>query len=109
MTRNLKGTNIQLFNQMLKYPLTENLVEKARMLELAGDPTRIRIFCLLFQTKEACVSDIAQSLNMSISAISHQLQLLKDNGLVETKRMGQNICYSLKENEFTRQLKKIIC
>lgn len=94
---------------MLKYPLTEKLDQKARLLELAGDPTRIRIFCLLFKHEEICVSDIAEGLGMSISAVSHQLQLLKDNGLVETKRMGQNICYSLHENDFTGDLKKIIC
>ena len=79
------------------------------MLELAGDPTRIRIFCVLFQAKEVCVTDIAESLGMSVSAISHQLQLLKDNGLVDSKRMSQNICYSLKENEYTKHLKRIIC
>lgn len=92
-----------------KYRLSSDLETKSRLLELAGDPTRIRILCVLFQAQEVCVSDIAKSLEMSISAISHQLQLLKDNGLVETKREGQNICYSLKENEFTKRLKKIIC
>ncbi len=55
------------------------------------------------------MSDIAASVEMSVPAVSHQLQLLKDNGLVETKRMGQNICYSLHKNEFTKQLQKIIC
>lgn len=94
---------------MLKYSLSQNLEQKARILELAGDPTRIRIFCILFKHEKACVSDIAESLDMTISAVSHQLQLLKDNGLVETERMGQMICYSLHENELTRQLKKIIC
>lgn len=92
-----------------KYRLNSDLEQKSRLLALAGDPTRIRILCVLFQAKDVCVSDIAKSLEMTISATSHQLQLLKDNGLVETKRMGQNICYSLRKNEFTRKLKKIIC
>ncbi len=92
-----------------KYPLTKDLEAKSRLLELVGDSTRIRILCVLFQAKDVCVSDIAKSLEMSVSAISHQLQLLKDNGLVATTRMGQNICYSLHKNEFTRKLQKIIC
>lgn len=92
-----------------KLKLSNDLETKARLLALAGDPTRIRILCLLFQTKEGCVSDIAKSLNMTISAISHQLQLLRDNRLVETKRQGQMICYSLKESRFTKQLERIIC
>ncbi len=92
-----------------KFQLSPDLEGKARLLALAGDPTRIRIFCVLFQYPEACVSDVASSLDMSVSAVSHQLQALKDNGLVETRRLGQNICYALKNNDFTRKLKKIIC
>lgn len=92
-----------------KYQLSQDLESKARLLGLAGDPTRIRILCVFFQNKEVCVSDIAESLEMSISAISHQLQLLKDNRLVDTKRVGQNIRYSLRKNKYTDLLKKIIC
>lgn len=92
-----------------KYRLSSDLGNKARLLALAGDPTRIRILCVLFQARDVCVTDIAKSLDMTVSATSHQLQLLKDNGLLTTKRMGQNICYSLKENGFTKQLKQIIC
>ncbi|MBI4050315.1 MAG: winged helix-turn-helix transcriptional regulator [Candidatus Doudnabacteria bacterium] len=92
-----------------KIQLSQNLEEKARLLELAGDPTRVRILCALYQYEDVCVSDIAESLNMTVSAISHHLQLLKDNGLVETRRMGQNICYSLVNSDFTKKLKKIVC
>lgn len=97
------------YQVLRKFRLSPDLEEKARLLELAGDPTRIRILCVLFQNEKVCVSDIAKSLDMSISAVSHQLQLLKDNGLVDTERQGQNICYSLRKNDFTRNLKKIIC
>lgn len=106
----LKHSNITYVSPISKkYRLSADLEVKSRLLALAGDPTRIRILCVLFQNKEVCVGDIAESLDMTISAISHQLQLFKDNGLVETKRMGQMICYSLKENGFTRKLKKIVC
>lgn len=92
-----------------KIELTPELEEKAKMLSLAGDPTRIRIFCFMFEHKEACVSDIASALDMSVAAISHHLQLMKENGLFDTERVGQTICYSLVHTPFTKQLKKIVC
>ena len=92
-----------------RYALSRDLESKARLLALAGDQTRIRILCVLFQNQEVCVSDIGNSLGMSVSAISHQLRLLKANNLVGTKRVGQNICYFLHKSNYTNQLKKIIC
>lgn len=93
----------------IKFPLDDNLVKKARALELAGDPTRIRILCFMFKYRKACVSDIAESLEMSIASISHHLQVMRDNGFFTTERMGQNICYILVENEIVKHLEKIIC
>lgn len=92
-----------------KFPLDEELIKKARLLELAGDPTRIRILCFMFKYKKACVSDIAGSLDMSIASISHHLQVMRDNGFFTTERMGQNICYNLVENDAVKHLEKIIC
>lgn len=91
------------------YRLSQDLENKAKLLALAGDDTRIRILCVLFQHPEVCVSDIAASVKMSISAISHHLQLLRDNGVVTTKRLGQNICYGLKQTKYTKQLRNLIC
>lgn len=92
-----------------KVQLTPELEEKAKLLSLAGDPTRIRIFCFMYEHKEACVSDIAGALDMSVAAISHHLQLMKEHGLFDTERVGQTICYSLVQTPFIKQLKKIIC
>ncbi|MBI2355877.1 MAG: winged helix-turn-helix transcriptional regulator [Candidatus Doudnabacteria bacterium] len=89
--------------------LTKDLARRARLLELAGNPTRIRILCVLYERGEVCVSDIAKSLNMSIASISHHLQIMKDNGLVEDERMGNSICYKPVKNELTNKLKKFIC
>lgn len=110
---------IQVFKRILellmeqkdykKLKLTDELVRKARMLELAGDPTRIRILCFMFRYKKACVTDIAESLEMSIASISHHLQIMKDNGYFTTERMGVNICYILVESDFIAKLEKIIC
>lgn len=91
------------------YALTPELARKARLLELAGDPTRLRILCFMFERKEACVSTIAQALGESIANISRHLQIMRDNGYFETERRGTTICYRLIRNDFTRQLRKIVC
>ena len=59
-----------------------------------GDSTRIKILYVLFQS-EMCVCDIAQLLNMSQSAISHQLRVLKQAQLVKYRREGKTVFYSL--------------
>ncbi len=94
---------------MKKYPLTTETEKLARWLALAGDPTRLRIFCLLYEQEEACVTQIAESLGMTLANISQHLQLMRDNGLCEAERRGNTICYRLIRNDFTKQLKIIVC
>ena len=62
-----------------------------------GDSTRIRILYVLSENEE-CVGDIAQILNMTQSAISHQLRILKQNKLVKVRRDGKQIYYSLADD-----------
>lgn len=59
-----------------------------------GDPTRLRIVSALSQ-RELCVCDIAASLGISQSAISHQMRQLRDLGLVRARRDGRLVYYSL--------------
>lgn len=59
-----------------------------------GDPTRLRIVSALSQ-RELCVCDISASLGMSQSAISHQMRLLRDLGLVRSRRDGRLVYYAL--------------
>ncbi len=94
---------------MKKYPLTQETEKLARLLALAGDSTRLRIICLLYEQEEACVTQISDSLGMTIANISQHLQLLRDNGLCEAERRGNTICYRLIHNDFTKQLKTIVC
>ena len=65
-----------------------------RFFRVFGDSTRIRILYVLFES-ELCVCDIAQLLNMTQSAISHQLRILKQNRLVKSRREGKSVYYSL--------------
>lgn len=58
------------------------------------DPTRIRILFILFET-EVCVCDLAKALNMTQSAVSHQLRILKQSRLIKNRREGKSVFYSL--------------
>ncbi len=92
-----------------KIPLNAELTKRARLLSLAGDETRIRVFCFMFEYGEACVSDIAESLGVPINTVSHHLRMMKDVGLLMSERMGTNICYKLIRDEFVNNLEKTVC
>ena len=72
-------------------PEEEILYDLAELFKVFGDSTRIKILYVLFQS-EMCVCDI---LNMSQSAISHQLRVLKQAQLVKYRREGKTVFYSL--------------
>ena len=75
-------------------PDEEVLYDLAELYKIFGDSTRIKILYALFEA-ELCVCDIAQVLDMTQSAISHQLRLLKASELVKFRREGKTIFYSL--------------
>lgn len=78
-------------------PREEVLYDLAELFKVFGDSTRIKIICALFES-EMCVCDIANLLNMTQSAISHQLRVLKSNRLVKYRRDGKVIYYSLEDD-----------
>jgi ArsR family transcriptional regulator len=80
-----------------KLPDEEELYDLAELFKIFGDSTRIRILFVLFES-EVCVCDIAQALNMTQSAISHQLKILKQSKLVKSRREGKSIFYSLADS-----------
>lgn len=75
-------------------PKEETLNELADLFKVFGDATRIKIICALFQS-EMCVCDIAFLLQMTQSAISHQLRVLKSARLVKYRKEGKVVYYSL--------------
>ena len=77
-----------------KMPEDEKLYDLAELFKVFGDTTRIKILYALFE-EEMCVCDIADLLNMTQSAISHQLRVLKSARLVKFRRAGKIIYYSL--------------
>jgi len=62
-----------------------------------ADPTRVNILCILAEG-EQCVGDIAEAVQISQSAISHQLRMLKQMHLIKFRREGKNILYSLADD-----------
>ena len=94
---------------MKRYSLNKEIKEKALLLSLAGEPTRIRILCALFDNPGICVHEISEAVGTSIALASHHLQAMKEGGLVEGERHGQTICYCVKKNKHTKMLKQFIC
>ena len=78
-------------------PQEENLYDLAELFKVFGDTTRVKILYALFAA-EMCVCDIAALLNMSQSAISHQLRVLKQARLVKFRRQGKVVYYSLDDD-----------
>ena len=78
-------------------PQGEELKNLADFFKVFGDPTRIRILSVLFKS-EMCVCDLASTLDMTQSAISHQLRLLKQMKLVKNRREGKTVFYSLADD-----------
>lgn len=85
-------------------PEKETLEAIAELFKGFADPTRVRILSLLAR-QELCVTDIADRVQISQSAVSHQLRLLKQMHLIKFRREGKNILYSLADDHVLTILK----
>lgn len=81
-------------------PKEEELYALADLYKIFGDSTRIKILYVLSRA-EMCVCDIAKVLDMTVSAISHQLKILKRARLVKFRRDGKTVFYSLADDHVT--------
>ncbi len=77
-----------------KMPKAEDIAVQAGLYKLLGDPTRLRLLQALAMT-EMCVCDLAALLGSTLSAVSHQLRLLRTSGLVRCRKEGKMVYYSL--------------
>ena len=82
-------------------PEEEILYDLAELFKVFGDTTRIKILYALF-SNEMCVCDIADLLNMTHSAISHQLRVLKQARLVKFRKEGKTVYYSLDDSHISQ-------
>jgi DNA-binding transcriptional ArsR family regulator len=79
---------------MVNEEVAQNL---ANTLSALSDPTRVRLISALAHT-ELCVSELAEALSMSLSAVSHQLRLLRRLRIVKARRDGRHVYYSLDDD-----------
>ena len=79
----------------------EDFHKIAELLGKMGDPKRVQIFWILCHCEE-CVTDLSEIVGMSSPAVSHHLKVLRENGLIESRRDGKEVCYKAADNELTR-------
>ena len=82
---------------MSHIPEKETVEAIAELFKGFCDPTRVRILSLLLE-EELCVTEIAEKVALSQSAVSHQLRLLKQMHLIKFRREGKNALYSLADD-----------
>lgn len=97
--------NLELNNDVLyvksKLPNDETLCDIAELFKVFGDSTRAKILSCL-EIKNLCVCDIANSVGMTISAVSHQLRILKNAKLVKATKSGKEVIYSLDDDHVSK-------
>lgn len=74
----------------------EEIQDLSEMFKIFADETRLRIICAILNT-ELCVCDLCELLELSQSAVSHQLQLLRSSKLVKYRKEGKQVYYSLED------------
>ena len=88
------GENMEEIGKTM--PVEEEIYDVAELFKVLGDQTRVKILFTLIKD-EMCVCDIAELLEMSQSAISHQLRVLKQARLVKYRREGKTVYYSVSD------------
>ena len=84
-----------------KMPTTEMIYDLAELFKVFGDSTRMGILCAL-EVSDLCVSDISNVLGISISAVSHQLRVLRNSKLVKATKSGKDVIYSLDDDHVSK-------
>ena len=75
-----------------------SFTQLASILDLAGNEVRLKILFLLEQENELCPCDLSDILNMTVPAISQHLRKLRDGNIIQSRKEGQTIFYSVKED-----------
>ena len=81
----------------LAMPQEEEMLHVSELFKVLGDGTRMRILFVLLAS-EMCVCDLSETLNMSVSAVSHQLRILRQAQLVRYRRVGKTVFYALADD-----------
>ena len=98
--KQITGIRVKLDTEETSFPLA---------FQALGDPCRFKVFKVLMQHHDICVTDIASIFGITLSAASQQLRVLERLGLVLRMRMGQMVCYEInRENPIAKQLVKLL-
>jgi len=92
--------NVNLINRGIQKikTLSSQIELTAKILNLVGNETRLKILWLIKNEKKVCVCDLSDILGISISAVSQQLRKLKDTHLLKSVKEGQTIFYHIHPN-----------
>lgn len=89
--------------------LNTNEARLVNAMQALGDKTRFRMFKLMIQDSDMCVSEIAASLGLSVPAVSQHFRIFEYVGLVDKHRDGQKVCYELKhDNKLVQEFREIL-
>lgn len=86
---------------------TPDLDERAAVLNLLGNGTRLRLFYVLDQLTECCVCDLAEILGVTQSAVSQHLAKFKAYGLVSARRDNQTLFYKIADKSEIKRFRKL--
>ncbi len=99
---NYKHLSEEDIKKLIKsFPSEENIDLLANLFKIFGDPTRLKIILSLFNN-ELCVHDIAKIVNVSQSAVSHQLRNLREANLVKFRKEGKEVIYELDDDHVSQ-------
>ncbi len=98
----VKCVNAPRVRSLLKsMPSRDMLVQLSDVFQIMSDPNRLKILHCLSQA-EVCVCDLSAVLGLSVSAVSHQLRLLRAMRLVTARKEGRNVYYSLEDEHVAK-------
>ena len=112
--RTYEQCEIECVSPKLVYPLIGKVVNAsesehvAEMFDVLSDPTRLRILHALSLSGELCVCDLSFLVEMSQSAVSHQLRNLRTAGVVSRRKEGRTAYYALEDQQVTELLRERI-
>lgn len=89
--------------------IPSNDLNLIRIFDALADPGRLKIFKLLINKRDVCVSDVAEIMKISVPAASRQLKILETAGLARRIRNGQMICYVINQSDpIVKAIKKFL-
>jgi DNA-binding transcriptional ArsR family regulator len=75
--------------------IDNKILELSQLHDICADPTRMRLMYLFSANSQLCPTDISNVLDLSMSAVSHQVRVLEEAGMLDKVKMGKMICYSM--------------